>query len=305
MTLILDYSFARPDPATIKAAGYSAVMRYLSTSPGQQTNPKDISAPEVLKLHTAGLGIGLVWETTARRAGAGQAAGQADVAAAELLADRLGYPRVCPIFYAVDFDANPDAVAPYFTGIKAKARRPIGVYGSARVVEAIHTAGVPYVWQACAWSNGAVSGINHLYQRISPTVRSAIPNTDENVVMHEFPIWNGTPTVPVVVVKPPVIIVTKPANRPASSVAPMFPLAKGCFFGPVGGGASSISGLYGHAPDLLRWQAQMAQHGWVITVDGHYGPQTARVTAQFQAKVKLKIDSLIGPLTWAAAWSRQ
>ena len=164
MTLILDYSFARPNPAAMKAAGYSGVMRYLSYD-----STKNLSKTEAIGLHAAGLDIGLVWETTATRAGEGSIAGAVDAIAAEAQATALGYPADAVIFYGVDYDAAPQAVAPYFAGVKSKARRPVGVYGSKRVVEGV---AAPWKWQACAWSAGLVSTQAHLYQRLHATARA-------------------------------------------------------------------------------------------------------------------------------------
>jgi len=184
--LLVDYSFARPDPAAIKAAGYVGVMRYLSNTPG-----KNLSAAERDALHAAGLSIGLVWETTASRAGQGLLAGRADAQAACAQAKALGYPINCPLFFAVDYDAAPSAVAPYFVGIKAVATYPVGVYGSYRIVEA---SSVPYHWQASAWSGGKVSSRAHLYQRLRPTVAHPVAGADENLLITPLPLWTPTAT---------------------------------------------------------------------------------------------------------------
>jgi Domain of unknown function (DUF1906) len=210
-TLVLDYSFARPTPASIRAAGYSAVMRYLSTAPGHTLNPKDLTTAEVTMLHAAGLGIGLVWETTATRAGEGQAAGAADALAADAQADALGYPLTCPLFYACDYDAAPNVVAPYFTGVKAKARRPVGVYGSARVIEGTLA---PYKWQCSAWSHGVVSSQAHLYQRLKATVAHPISGSDENIQIRPFPLWTPGPVVPQ----------AAPSTAPDAAPVPVTPL---------------------------------------------------------------------------------
>ena len=194
MTLILDYSFARPNPAAMKAAGYSGVMRYLSYD-----STKNLSKTEAIGLHAAGLDIGLVWETTATRAGEGSIAGAVDAIAAEAQATALGYPADAVIFYGVDYDAAPQAVAPYFAGVKSKARRPVGVYGSKRVVEGV---AAPYKWQACAWSAGLVSTQAHLYQRLYATVAHPVSGTDENVVLRAFPMWRATDVIPAVFVTP-------------------------------------------------------------------------------------------------------
>lgn len=85
--------------------------------------------------------------------------------------------------------------------------------------------------------------------------------------------------------------------------APKFPLPKGSFFGPESGPATSVSGYHGHAADLQVWQNRMRARGWAITADGKYGPETAGVAHAFQVEKHLTADSLIGPATWAAAWT--
>jgi hypothetical protein len=206
MTLLVDYSRARPSPASIKAAGYAGVMRYLSGGP----NVKNLMPAEAKPLLAAGLSIGLVWETTANRASAGRTAGAYDAGLAEARADALGYPSTAVIFYAVDFDAAPSAVAPYFDGVMSSAKRPVGVYGGIRVVEAMHARAVPYMWQTAAWSTVGgvrqVSKIAHLYQRIHASVPHPISGTDENVVMHPFPMWSHAKAQPLPVPAPGTVV---------------------------------------------------------------------------------------------------
>jgi len=74
MTQVIDYSFSRPAPSDIAGAGYVGVIRYLSGG----GNRKDITRDELDALHGAGLAVGLVWETTASRAGEAQYAGRLD-----------------------------------------------------------------------------------------------------------------------------------------------------------------------------------------------------------------------------------
>ena len=97
----------------------------------------------------------------------------------------------------------------------------------------------------------------------------------------------------------------KPATpRPKTGrTAPAFPLPPGSYFGPKNGPNSSVSGYYSHRSDLKKWQARMAARGWRITADGLYGPATAKVARSFQAEKGLAVDGLIGPATWAAAWT--
>jgi hypothetical protein len=88
-----------------------------------------------------------------------------------------------------------------------------------------------------------------------------------------------------------------------SRPAPAFPLPSGSYFGPKDGPAESVSGYYSHRDDLRTWQSRMAARGWKIDADGLYGDQTASITRQFQAEKGLFVDGLIGPQTWAAAWT--
>ncbi len=85
--------------------------------------------------------------------------------------------------------------------------------------------------------------------------------------------------------------------------APAFPLPEGHVFGPKSGPAWMHSGFYNHREDLRRWQQRMKDRGWAIAADGLYGDQTAGVTEDFQREKGLKPDRLIGPITWAAAWT--
>ena len=97
---------------------------------------------------------------------------------------------------------------------------------------------------------------------------------------------------------------TPAAPRPKTGrTAPAFPLPRGSYFGPKSGPNSSVSGYYSHRSDLKKWQARMAARGWRITADGLYGPATAKVARSFQAEKGLAVDGLIGPATWAAAWT--
>lgn len=160
MTQVVDYSWGRVGGTDISharavaAAGYVGAIRYLCHP---ADGIKRLQAGELAALHGAGLAVGLVWETTADRAGQGRGAGTADAVQANAQADALGWPDDRPIFFAVDFDARPDQVAPYFAGAVATSVRPVGVYGHYGIVEAF--AALPFRWQCAAWSGfGAGSG---------------------------------------------------------------------------------------------------------------------------------------------------
>lgn len=93
------------------------------------------------------------------------------------------------------------------------------------------------------------------------------------------------------------------ASHPSAVRAPAFPLPNGSYFGPRAGGVQSVSGYFSHQADLKVWQQRMKDRGWILTVDGLYGPQTEGVTKAFQAEKHLAVDGLIGPATWSAAWT--
>lgn len=58
-----------------------------------------------------------------------------------------------------------------------------------------------------------------------------------------------------------------------------------------------------HGDDIRDWQRQMAARGWRIAVDGWYGPGSAGVCRAFQQEKGLSADGVVGPVTWAAAWT--
>jgi hypothetical protein len=149
---LLDYSFARPDPAKIKAEGFGGVMRYLSHSAS-----KNLTAGERDALYAQGLGIGLVWETTANRALDGYNAGVADAKDALAQASALNFNGV--IYLAVDFDATPqqqDAINNYINGAKSVGGdRIAAAYGGYWVIKRLFDAGIiKWGWQTYAWSGG-------------------------------------------------------------------------------------------------------------------------------------------------------
>ena len=111
----IDYSFARPDPAQIKGAGYGFVCRYLSSDPS-----KAISRMEVAGLLAQGLTIVLVWEDKANGALGGYQAGVHDAEAAYSQAQAAGQPLDRWIYFACDFDVAANqlsAIVDYFRGV--------------------------------------------------------------------------------------------------------------------------------------------------------------------------------------------
>jgi hypothetical protein len=159
----LDFAWGNPPYDTVKRAGYRFVMRYVSHDPG-----KDLDGPELKEWHKRGIGVGLVYESTAGRALQGESAGITDAEYADHRCKELGLPGL-PVYFAVDFDAT-DAQKPkilnYINGAaKALGKDRVGVYGSFYVVR--YLAGkkaCKWFWQTYAWSGGNVHSATHVYQ---------------------------------------------------------------------------------------------------------------------------------------------
>lgn len=178
-----DYSWARPD-----VGKYEGVMRYLHANRG--TRP-DLTGAEVNDLHRQGKPIGLIWQADKGGAGEGKQRGADDAQRANREADKLGAPATAAIFYTVDSGSlSPADVAPYFAGVRSVPGRPVGIYGSADIVDWAHDVGIPWRWQTLAWSRGVISKHAHLYQR-DHNVEDKPPTglLDRNVKYADFPAW--------------------------------------------------------------------------------------------------------------------
>lgn len=147
----VDYAWTHPDPQRLFASGVRFVMRYLSHDPS-----KDLSAGELAALHAAGLGVGVVWETTATRALEGYAAGRQDAREARVRLHGLGFPDKQPCYFADDWDTTGAAVASYFQGAgDAIGVARVGCYAGIGPVSFLfdHKL-IRYGWQTYAWSGG-------------------------------------------------------------------------------------------------------------------------------------------------------
>lgn len=191
----VDFAWTKPSPQAVKAAGFTFVVGYSSGDPS-----KDLTKSLLAGYRAAGLRVGLVRETTANRVLDGAAAGDADGKAAEAQANAIGYPTTAPIFFAVDFDAQPAqyaAIAAYAAAFNKATRRPVGIYGSYDVIEHFVTPGhqpIQYGWQTAAWSHGLLSAKAHLYQRnkfsghYKPIAGVPSNSYDEDVLCHDLPL---------------------------------------------------------------------------------------------------------------------
>lgn len=298
MTLGVDYSFARPDPATIKAAGYDFVVRYVA--PASESG-KALSAGEADALHAAGLSILLVFEDGAQNALGGAAQGTTDGSIARQAAAALGYPQGCPILAAVDFDAQdsqlPTVEAYLAAFAQAVAPWPSAPYGKMNVGDA-SPAGGDY-WETEAWDGTTVDPRAKLYQRVQPTVAHPVAGTDEDVELQSVTMWEpGAPAAPV-----PQPGSSFPTSVPAP-VAPAFPAFPGRLLelrSPLMSGA-----------DVRAFQQRMHDRGWDIgrsprskygAIDGFFGTKCQQLAHDFEVDQHLPVDrGIVGPQVWRAMW---
>jgi hypothetical protein len=281
---VVDYSWARPAPQLIAQYGYVGAMRYLSQEPGKNLSPGERDA-----LFAAGLAVGLVWETTAARSLGGWSAGVADAGEANQQADGLSWPGDRPIYYAVDIDTGPEgAVTGYFQGAASVGGRPVGAYGTYRVIEGLVGGGiVGWGWQCAAWSGdgwgtgGSIEGRRvsahaRLYQRAVPVLGGTC---DANDVLQ--PDWGGW----FPAADPEVLAdIRRRIDEAATQV-----LQEGDQGEPVA-----------WAQILLNKKL-----GATLETDGVFGPYTAAAVRAFQANLQhyfhdpgIAVDGIIGPQTW-------
>lgn len=184
--LVLDIAWDRPTVAQIKATGAVGVMRYFSTD-----DTKDLHKADLAAYTAAGIAVGTVYETTAGRATAGRTAGIADAKDAEKQRKAVGLPASHIHHFAVDKDVAWTDVAAYFDGvISVLGLARTACYGSYRVVQGAHKAGIRWLWQTLAWSGGLLSPVATLYQSGGTVLGGS---ADINKVTAASGDWGQTP----------------------------------------------------------------------------------------------------------------
>lgn len=162
----VDFSWARPGGAAIKAAGFGFVLRYV---PYPGDGGKGLVDAEIADYRANGLGIGLVFESTAQRPLDGHDAGVIDGLSSGMASAAFGFPAGRPVYFACDFDAQPaqfPAIDQYLTGVASVLGHDrVGIYGSYALLAHCQTAGTAaWFWQTTAWSGGATFPDRHLFQ---------------------------------------------------------------------------------------------------------------------------------------------
>jgi hypothetical protein len=275
MTFGLDYSSGRPSAAAMKAKGVSFVCRYIgSTVRGTGRSAKWLTPSEAKANHDGGRAVVVVFETTAKRAEAGHAAGVADAHTAVAELAYCGLPADTVVYLAVDYDTT---VGPNVTGYFQGAASVLGLartggYGGYKVIKALFDKKLAtYGWQTYAWSGGKWDARAQIQQYSNnETVGGA--SVDYDRAMHaNYGQWPaaGTPAPAV-----------KPWPGRLLKYTPGKPLM--------------------HGSDVTWTQQRLNAHGSKLKVDGEYGKLTAADVKTFQKAKKLSADSIVGKKTWNA-----
>ena len=193
MTEGVDYSFARPGGAALRAAGKSFAVRYV---PYQGDQGKGLKADELADLQANGIAVALVWETTAGRMLDGYGAGVTDGTVALASAALLGFPKDRPIYFACDTDTTADQLASvrnYLDGAASVlGRARIGVYGEYDVIDhCLGTGAATWFWQTYAWSGGRLHPMAHLYQYQNDQAINGAAVDFDRALVADFGQWGG------------------------------------------------------------------------------------------------------------------
>ena len=193
MTEGVDYSFARPGGAALRAAGKSFAVRYV---PYQGDQGKGLKADELADLQANGIAVGLVFESTAGRMLDGYGAGVTDATVSLASAALLGFPKDRPIYFACDTDTTADQLASvrnYLDGAASVlGRARIGVYGEYDVIDhCLGTGAATWFWQTYAWSGGRLHPMAHLYQYQNDQAINGAAVDFDRALVADFGQWGG------------------------------------------------------------------------------------------------------------------
>lgn len=178
----LDYAFARPTGAQLKAAGVTGVGRYLVS------DSRGLTKVEVQDYATSGIGLWLVYEGQATGMLSGKAQGVTDAHSALNQAAALGLPDDVVIYWAADFDIAPgsaniakaDAYVTGWNSVIPEGRR--GGYGGLWYLQHVG-ANVDHKWEcgSTSFRHGVTEAEVDLDLQ-QTTQASPIADTDHNNV---------------------------------------------------------------------------------------------------------------------------
>lgn len=202
--LVVDYSFARPNLADLKARNVVGVSRYIGGSAG-----KDLGAGERDAIWAAGLVlIPLNWEAGNADPLQGAALGKTHGIEAARQANLLNYPKSLPIVVSVDVgttEAQWAAIGDYFLAFHLASDWPLAFYGGTNLGNHLAQLGlIQWIWKASAssWSTQASNHVVMVQQVTLPPNLAGVSGVDANYVVQPFPAWTpqtGVTDMPVLV----------------------------------------------------------------------------------------------------------
>jgi hypothetical protein len=205
--MIIDYSVARPAMSALKAAGVTAVGRYLGWDgqPGFSNIHKNLTRTEAAHLTANGIAIFVSFEYAADAVTHGRQQGLKDGKLASEQLHDLGAPPGMAVYFAVDFDirdyaphsSDPAAklgpAADYFAAINSLSPRyQVGVYGGYYAVSRCLDAKLATIaWQTVAWSGGQWDERAVLRQKLgAPLAGADLDTVRENTSHgHDYGQW--------------------------------------------------------------------------------------------------------------------
>jgi len=211
----VDYSFSRPNPATLKGRGVQLVGRYLWPA---KYNSKGVTTAELEGLNANGIKTFFIYEQDGKELAGGLDAGIAVATKAEAELKILGLERY-PIYFNVDYDPSDADIPKILDALRGIASviglERTGLYGGLKAIKAAFDAKViRWGFQTYAWSGGQWDTRAQLQQWSNGQWGGSVDFT--RAVKAEYG-QNPVP-VPPVVVTPPIVI--PPVVEPPIVVPP-------------------------------------------------------------------------------------
>jgi hypothetical protein len=287
----------------LRKAGVTFVGRYFSNG----TDTKNLSRAEATVLSRNGLDIVCFWESTAREAENGWAAGQADARRALAEATACGMPSDRPIYFAVDEDTTVGPhIHSYFAGVASIiGHNRTGAYGSYRVIKALFDQNViSWGFQTYAWSNSMWDARAAFHQYSNGHKIAGVACDYCTAVKADFGQWSlrkavppthtTTPTTPTHTTTP-VHVATPPPD-----LCGPWPYGEAGYLGVASADVHCHSGFYPRdRPHVLGFQKQMRARGWKsIPVSGRFDAATQTIVRHFQTEKGIKATGRVDHNTW-------
>lgn len=262
----------------MKAAGLTFACRYLSNHPGGW---KELSLAEAKEKTAAGILVVSNWENTGHPLNT-VAVGKDEATKALAEAHKCGMPAFRPIYFSIDFNAKPGSFNKYFEGVNSVlGLQYTGVYASAALIQGLHNANlVKWGWrtQSIGWYGGASTADCQIVQSGGSTVSGTSIDRDASLTA-DIGGWviGGKYGQVIVPVTPPKY--THPLEFSGAAISVHYDV------------------------EALQWQTQMRNHhSSNVVADGLYGAFSEGVCKAFQKYAHLKVDGIVGPITWAASF---